>query len=139
MRVTTIASASPPLVRPRGLIFEGELNFQLGHVPGLGHLFPCGNRGNPEPVPHVALQALSTELYLFLLREASSGSPGGAAESLDVFSDRLPFLLFYGGESDGGHFQIAVGEMMQEFSFEIIPGLNAPGLEAFKLFESDSL
>src|SRR2546430_8148346 len=67
MRFTTIASASPPLVRPRGLIFEVELNFQLGPISGLGHLFPCGDRGNPEPVPHSALQALSAELHLFFL------------------------------------------------------------------------
>src|SRR4051812_36890028 len=139
MRVTTIASASPPLVRPRGLIFEVELNFQLGPVSGLGHLFPCGDRGNPEPVPHIALQAISAELHLFFLREASLGSPSGAVESLDVLSDRLPFLLFYGGESNRGHFQIAVRETMQKPSFEVIPGLDTPGLEMFEPFESDSL
>src|SRR3954466_11546742 len=125
MRVAAIASASPPLVRPRGLIFEVELNLQLGPVPGLGQLFASGDLGDPEPAPYVAPQALSAELHLFLLREAYSGPPGSAAKSLDVLSDRLPFLLLYGGESDGGRFQIGVGKTMQEQSFEIILGLTA--------------
>ena len=84
-------------------------------------------------------QALSAKLHLFFLRETSPGSPGGTAESLDVLSDRLPFLLFYGGESNRGHFQIAVGETMQEPSFEVIPGLDAPGPQMFEPFEGNSL
>src|SRR3954464_3881494 len=99
MRVAAIASASPPLVRPRGLIFEVELNLQLGSVPGLGELFPSGDLGGPELAPYVTPQASSAELHLLLLREASSGPPGGAAKSLNVLSDRLPLLLLYGGES----------------------------------------
>src|SRR3954463_13136992 len=139
VRVATIGPTSPSLVRPRGLIFEIELNLQLSPVPGLDHFFPRGDRGDPEPVPHVAPQALSAKLHLFFLRETPPGSPSGTTESLDVLSDRLPFFLFYGGESDRGHLQIAVGESVQKPSFEIIPGLDAPGSQMFEPFESDSL
>src|SRR3954462_14626731 len=139
VRVATIGPASPSLVRPRGLILEVELDLQLSSVPGLGHFFPCGDRGDPEPVPHVAPQALSAKLHLFFLRETSPGSPSGTAEPLDVLSDRLSFLLFYGGESDRGHLQIAVGEPVQKPSFEVVPGLDAPGSKIFEPFESDSL
>src|SRR3954466_1327146 len=65
--------------------------------------------------------------------------PAVRAESLNVLSDRLSFLLFYGGESNRGHFQIAVRETMQEPSFEVIPGFDTPGLEMFEPLEGNSL
>src|SRR3954470_11631726 len=112
MRVATIGPTSPSLVRPRGLIFEVELNLQLSPVPSLGHFFPSGYRGNPDPVPHSSPQALSAKLHLLFVRKTSPGSPSCTAEPLDVFSDRLPFFLLYRGKSDRRHLQIAVRESM---------------------------
>src|SRR5438270_9882868 len=46
VRVATIGSASPSLVRPRGLIFEVELNFQLGPVRSEEHTSELQSQSN---------------------------------------------------------------------------------------------
>src|SRR5204862_6841822 len=107
MRVATIGPTSPSLVRPRGLIFEVELNLQLSPVPSLGHFFPSGYRGNPKPVPDIAAQPLSAKLHLLFLRKTSPGSPSGTAEPHDVFPDRLSLFLLYRGKADRRYLQIA--------------------------------
>src|SRR3954468_11246459 len=104
IRVPTIASAPPTLIRLRGLSFKVLLNFQLGSVSGLSQLFPGINPGDPKPPSYIVCQALPVEFHQFLLREASPGTTGGSTKSLNIVPYSLPLPLFCGGEREGGNF-----------------------------------